>query len=173
MDSSTSLISEDESMTSRTSISTRLPIAALCAATALGLTVGVAGGIGLAMQAPPAENIGVSLRGMAEIPAPMVERAVGLEGHHLMVRMLTVEPGGRIRKHDHVGRPGLVAMVSGELVDGREGGEITYSAENGAAIAEDEDTVHWLFNRGEEPARAILCDLRAPKPGAVATLEPR
>lgn len=160
-------------MTHRTSFSARLPLATLCSGVALGLTIGVAGGIGLAMQAPPTENIGVSLQGMAEIPAQMVERAVGLEGHHLMVRLLTVAPGGQIRKHDHIGRPGLVAMVSGELVDGREEGEIIYSAENAAAIVEDEDTVHWLFNRGNEPARAVLCDLRPPKPGAVAKLTPR
>ena len=116
---------------------------------------------GTAQETYPTENKGLAVNLLATISPELIERAVGLKGHHLMVRKLTVEPGGQIRKHDHVGRPGLVAMTSGELVDGRPSGEKTYGV--GSAIIEDEDTVHWLFNRTDEPATAILCDLRPPK----------
>ncbi|MDH3668593.1 MAG: cupin domain-containing protein [Paracoccaceae bacterium] len=127
----------------------------------IGLTIGALGGHGLAQVAPATENKGLSVELLARITPELIQRAVGLEGRHLMVRHLTVEPGGTIRKHDHVGRPGLVAITRGELVDGRPDGEKTYGV--GTAIIEDEDTVHWLFNRTDEPAEAILCDLRPPK----------
>ena len=61
-----------------------------------------------------------------------------------------------------VGRPGLVATTSGALVDVRESGETTLKAEDGKAIIEDENTVHWLCNPGDKTATAILCDLRPP-----------
>jgi len=134
-------------------------IAVLCGAA--GLVAGALGGHGLAQVTPPTEHKGISVDLLATISPELLERATGLKGHQLMVRALTVEAGGQIAKHDHVGRPGLVAMTSGELIDGRESGEKTYGV--GSAIVEDEDTVHWLFNRGDAPATAILCDLRPPK----------
>jgi len=136
-------------------------IAGLCGA--IGLAAGFFGGHGLAQVAPPTEHKGLSVKLLGTIPPELIEKAVGLKGHHLMVRALTVAPGGQIAKHDHVGRPGLVAMTSGALVDGRESGEKTHTAAGGEAIIEDENTVHWLFNRTDEPATAILCDLRPPK----------
>ncbi len=54
-------------------------------------------------------------------------------------------------------------MTGGELVEGRPSGEETFTAESGKAVIEDEDTVHWFFNRTDQPATAILCDLRPPK----------
>lgn len=136
-------------------------IAILCGA--FGLAVGFVGGNSIAKISPPTEHKGISVKLLGTIPPDMIERAVGLAGHHLMVRALTVEPGGHIANHDHVGRPGLVAMTGGELVDVRKTGEETFRAEGGKAIIEDEDTVHWLYNPGDEPATAILCDLRPPK----------
>ena len=130
---------------------------------AVGLTSGMFVDHGVATTTPPTEHKGISAELLGTIPPELIERAVGLKGHHLMVRALTVEPGGQIANHDHVGRPGLVAMTGGELVDVRETGEKTYTAEGGEAIIEDEDTVHWLYNPGDKPATAILCDLRPPK----------
>jgi quercetin dioxygenase-like cupin family protein len=128
-----------------------------------GLAVGALGGHGLAQVTPPTEHKGISVELLGTISPELIERAVGLKGYLLMVRALTVEPGGQIANHDHVGRPGLVAMTNGELVDVRESGEETYNAKGGKAIIEDEDTVHWLYNPGDEPATAILCDLRPPQ----------
>ncbi len=136
-------------------------IAIFCGVT--GLVAGALGGNGLAKVIPPTKHKGISVKLLGTIPPEMIEKAVGLKGHHLMVRALTVEPGGQIANHDHVGRPGLVAMTGGALVDVRESGETTFKAEDGKAIIEDENTVHWLYNSGDKPATAILCDLRPPK----------
>lgn len=154
---------EGQTMTSaiRTCIGKPTVIAILCGA--LGLTAGFLGGQGLAKMAPPTQHKGISVKLLGTIPPDLIEKAVGLKGHHLMVRALTVEPGGQIANHDHVGRPGLVAMTGGTLVDVRDSGEKTFRAEDGKAIIEDENTVHWLYNPGDEPATAILCDLRPPK----------
>lgn len=135
-------------------------IAILCGA--VGLAAGALGGHALAKMAPPTEHKGISAELLGTISPELIQRAVGLKGYQLMVRALTVEPGGQIANHDHVGRPGLVAMIGGELVDVRESGEVSYTADGGKAIIEDEDTVHWLHNPGDEPVTAILCDLRPP-----------
>lgn len=136
-------------------------VVVLCGA--VGLAAGFVSGNGIAKMAPPTEHKGIGVKLVGEISPKMIEKGVGLAGHHLTVRALTVEPGGHIANHDHKGRPGLVAMTGGELVDVLESGEQSYTAEGGKAIVEDEDTVHWLYNPGDVPATAILCDLRPAK----------
>lgn len=128
-----------------------------------GLAIGQAGGPSLATTTPPTEHKGISVKLLGKISPDMIEKAVGLKGYQLMVRAASVAPGGHIANHDHVGRPGLVAMTGGELVDVRGDAEETFSAASEKAIVEDEDTVHWLYNPGEAPATMILCDLRPPK----------
>ncbi len=140
---------------------TRRPVIVAVLCGGIGMVVGALGGHSLAQVAPPTKHKGLGVNLLATISPELIERATGLKGYHLMVRSLSVMPGGQIAKHDHVGRPGLVAITSGELVDGRASGEKTYGV--GSAIVEDEDTVHWLFNRGDKAATAILCDLRPPK----------
>jgi quercetin dioxygenase-like cupin family protein len=49
-------------------------------------------------------------------------------------------------------------MESGTWTEGRDGGETEHSA--GDAFIEDKDTVHWFYNRGAEPASALVCDIK-------------
>ncbi len=85
---------------------------------------------------------------------------VGLEGYILLLRAVTIEPGGQIAKHSHAKVPGLVKVVSGEWIEGGESGEKAFNADTPTAIVEDMDTVNWFFNRGTEPATAIVCDIK-------------
>jgi quercetin dioxygenase-like cupin family protein len=71
----------------------------------------------------------------------------------------TIEPGGHIAKHSHATRPGLVKVISGEWIEGRASGEEIFDAATPRANIEDENTVHWFFNRGSEPATALICDI--------------
>ena len=48
--------------------------------------------------------------------------------------------------------------MPGSRVEGRDHGEIVHKA--GDTFIEDADTVHWFFNRGDEPASAIVCDIK-------------
>ena len=49
-----------------------------------------------------------------------------------------------------------------EWIEGREDGERSWTADT-PALLEDENTVNWFFNRGTEPATAIVCDIKPAK----------
>ena len=127
---------------------------------AVGLGLGVVGGQGLAQTTPPSEHKGLSVETLGSISEDSMKATVGLEGHILLLRAITIEPGGQIAKHSHEKVPGLVKVIEGAWVEGRESGETTYEAGTEGAIIEDEATVHWFYNRGAEPATAIVCDIK-------------
>lgn len=82
----------------------------------------------------------------------------GMEGRHLRMRMVTIEPGGVFGPvHDHVGRPGTVYVLSGTITDHRDGIATEYGP--GVGWPEDRNTVHWLENRGTVAAVEISVDV--------------
>lgn len=125
-----------------------------------GLAVGAIGAQGLAQVSPPTEHKGLGVETLGVIPEESIKAQVGLEGHILLLRAITIEPGGQIAKHNHEKVPGLVKVISGEWIEGSESGERAFNASTPAAIVEDKDTVNWFFNRGTEPATAIVCDIK-------------
>ncbi len=131
---------------------------AVCTAVA-GIAVGAIGGYGLAAVAPPTEHIGLTVKTLGVMPEKSVKATVGLEGHVLLLRAITIAPGGQIAKHSHAKIPGIVKMVSGEWIEGRDSGEKSITVD-GPALIEDENTVNWFYNRGDEPATAIVCDIK-------------
>ncbi len=133
-------------------------VALVC--TAAGLALGVIGGQGLAQVAPPTEHKGLSVETLGVIPEDSIKAQVGLEGHILLLRAITIAPGGQIAKHSHAKVPGLVKVISGEWIAADASGETAFDADTKAAILEDKDTVNWFFNRGTEPATAIVCDIK-------------
>ena len=82
-----------------------------------------------------------------------------LKGHILLLRRITINPGGQIAKHSAATTPAVVYMESGTWTEGRDSGETEHSA--GDTFIEDKDTVHWFYNRGNEPAAALVCDIKA------------
>ncbi len=133
-------------------------VALVC--TAAGLALGLIGGQGLAQVAPPTEHKGLSVETLGVIPEDSIKAQVGLEGHILLLRAITIAPGGQIAKHSHAKVPGLVKVISGEWIAADASGETAFDADTKAAIVEDKDTVNWFFNRGTEPATAIVCDIK-------------
>ena len=125
---------------------------------AAGLVVGALGGHGLAQVTPPAEHKGLEVEKLGLVPAQSMAAQVGLDSHILLLRRITINPGGQIAKHSAASTPGVVYMESGTWTEGRDSGETEYSA--GDTFIEDKDTVHWFYNRGEEPAAAIVCDIK-------------
>ena len=124
-----------------------------------GIAIGGATGAAISAAAAPTEHQGLEVASLGVIPAGSMETTVGLTGHKLQLRAITIEPGGQIAQHSHADRPGLVKVISGEWIEGREGGETAYAADEVEAIVEDEKTTHWFFNRGDVPATAIVCDV--------------
>lgn len=137
---------------------TRL-IATAVISTAFGVALGVFGTSGLAEMTGPSEHKGLAVESLGVIPEDSMRAQLGLEGYVMQLRAITIEPGGQIAQHDHATRPGLVKVVSGTWTEGRPAGEMDYAAADAAGILEDRDTIHWFYNRGDEPATALVCDI--------------
>lgn len=130
----------------------------------IGILVGGIGGQVLAQMKGPTEHKGVSVTELGIINEDSLKAQLGIEGFILRMRAVTVEPGGHIREHSHATRPGLVKMFSGTWVEGHpDGREITYRAGDDIALLEDKDTVHWVYNRGSEPAIGVVCGIQPSK----------
>lgn len=124
-----------------------------------GLISGLLVSYGWAGISAPTEHKGLEVEELGHVPAQSMAAQVGLDNHKLLLRKITINPGGQIAKHSAATTPGVVYMLSGAWTEGREGGEVEHSA--GDTFIEDRDTVHWFYNRGDEPAAAIVCDIKA------------
>jgi len=130
----------------------------------IGILVGATGGQVLAQLKGPAEHKGVKVTELGIITEESLKAQLGIQGFILRMRAVTVEPGGHIREHSHATRPGLVKMISGTWIEGHpDGREITYHAGEDTALLEEKDTVHWVYNRGSEPATGVVCGIQPSK----------
>lgn len=127
----------------------------------MGLLCGFLVSRGWAAIAPPTHHKGLKVEVLGYVPAHSVEAQVGLTGHRLLLRRITIEPGGDIAKHSAATTPAVVHMISGTWIEGRSSGETTHHA--GDTFIEDENTVHWFYNRGKEAASAYVCDIKPAK----------
>ena len=125
----------------------------------VGISVGISGNTILAAASGPKEHKGISVGSLEALPASTLKATIGLEGYTLRMRSITVMPGGQIAQHSHADRPGIVTMVDGTWVEGKPGGEDVYSAEAYGTFQENEDTIHWIYNRTDTPATALVCDI--------------
>ena len=126
---------------------------------AVGLGIGLNGEAILAAASGPKEHKGIQVGLLEELPEKTLQATIGLEGYSMRMRWVTVEPGGQIAEHSHVDRPGIVTMVDGEWIEGKPQGEDTFNAEGYGTFPETENTVHWVYNRSDKPATALVCDL--------------
>ncbi len=124
----------------------------------IGLMCGLLMSYGWAAMSAPTEHIGLTVEKLGFVPEESMVAQVGLKGHILLLRRITIEPGGQIAKHGAATTPGVVYVDSGSWTEGRDSGEVEHSA--GDTFIEDKDTVHWFFNRGSEPAAAYVCDIK-------------
>jgi quercetin dioxygenase-like cupin family protein len=124
----------------------------------VGLICGFLGSYGWAAMAPPTEHKGLEVEVLGFVPEDSMSAQVGLKGYKLLLRKITINPGGQIAKHSADKTPTVVYVDSGTWTEGRDNGETEHSA--GDSFVEYYDTVHWFFNRGDEPAMAFVCDIK-------------
>lgn len=125
------------------------------ALTCLAVTAGTAGAHAQT-SAAPTENKGfkdVELRSMNL--GPEIE---SIQGYKLRLRRLTLEPGGVIALHDHAGRPTINYVVKGSVVT-RSPGKPDEIVPTGGSMAKGKDDLHWVENRGAEPAELIAVEV--------------
>ncbi len=104
--------------------------------------------------APETKGVTVKLLAALDLGAEIE----GMAGHQLRMRMVTIEAGGVFGPiHDHIGRPGMVYILQGTIIDHRNGVSKEYGP--GVGWPEDKNTTHWLENRGTTPAVEISVDI--------------
>ena len=118
----------------------------------VGLVCGFLVSYGWAAMTPPTEHKGLEAEKLGFVPEE------SMSAYILLLRKITINPGGQIAKHSAETTPGVVYVESGTWTEGRDSGETAYSA--GDTFVEDKDTVHWFYNRGGEPAAAYVCDIK-------------
>lgn len=139
-------------------IKTLLPIYTLGVGVAIGLTVPAAPSVWAALSGPT-EHKGLSVGLLGELSADTLKATIGLEGYTMRMRSVGIAPGGQIAEHSHADRPGIVTVVQGEWVEGQPTGERTFSAKGYGTFPENENTVHWVYNRSDSPTTALVCDI--------------
>jgi quercetin dioxygenase-like cupin family protein len=125
----------------------------------IGLGIGLNSEMILAAASGPKEHKSIDVGLLEELPEQTLKTTIGLEGYTMRMRWVTVLPGGQIAEHSHADRPGIVTMVDGEWVEGKPSGEDTFHAAGYGTFPENENTVHWVYNRSDKPATALVCDL--------------
>lgn len=137
---------------------TTLTICILCIGIAIGLTVSAVPSVWASISGPT-EHKGLSVGLLGELSSDTLKTTIGLEGYTMRMRSVGIMPGGQIAEHSHADRPGLVTMVQGEWIEGQPTGEQTFSSQGYGTFPENENTVHWVYNRTDAPATALVCDI--------------
>lgn len=138
-----------------------LALAMLLLVSYLGLPlVSEAGGsLSAAQRKPPAQNVGQSEEALRSVD--LTNELESGKGRPLRMRRITIQPGGALALHNHVDRPAVSYMLSGEMTYHQEGRpDIVIRA--GGGFAEGRATTHWAENTGKVPAVWIAVDI--PKP---------
>ncbi|MBK8336289.1 MAG: cupin domain-containing protein [Sterolibacteriaceae bacterium] len=115
----------------------------------------------LAACAAAAQQAGQpATRGVTGKPLTTLEFAddlPNLAGQAMRMRRVEIAPGGGVDTHSHRGRPAVLYIVTGSIVERRGGAQRTYSAGDSYAIGGD--TTHAIDNPGAAPAIYIEVDI--------------
>ena len=108
---------------------------------------------------PPPANVGQSEEALRSLD--LTTELESGKGRPLRMRRITVQPGGALALHNHVDRPAVTYMLSGEMTYHQQGRPDTV-IRAGQGFAEGRATTHWGENTGKVPAVWIAVDI--PKP---------
>lgn len=78
--------------------------------------------------------------------------------YEMRARLISIAPGGAVQPHPHMGRPGVVRVIKGTVIEYR--GDAKRTLHGGDTWYENADTVHWFRNPSDsEPAEIWAVDL--------------
>ena len=137
----------------------KLPFRGFSLGAIAGLLVASGGGEVFANLTGPSEHKGLKVEMLEELSAETMEATIGLPGYTMRMRAIEIAPGGQIAQHSHEDRPGIVTVIDGAWVEGQPSGENTFQVSELGTFPEREDTIHWVYNRADAPAMALVCDI--------------
>lgn len=86
---------------------------------------------------------------------------INVAGRDLRLRRLVVQPGGIVPLHSHAGRPALIIVVSGTMVEHRSSCAVEIVHNAGEVASESGGISHWWKNVGKAPAVLLSADVKA------------
>jgi mannose-6-phosphate isomerase-like protein (cupin superfamily) len=135
------------------------------AVSSLGLTVAAALALVFSAAASGSETAPEKAHGISGTGEPVA--LVDLVPHQLpgaavdydlRARIVKVAPGGAIHNHSHAGRPGIVRVTAGTVIEYR--GNVARTLKLGEFWTETSDVVHWFRNpSATEVAELWVVDL--------------
>jgi quercetin dioxygenase-like cupin family protein len=94
---------------------------------------------------------------------PLAAYGTALEGGALRAREIDLPPGAKIAAHAHDGRPALVHVLEGELVEHRNDSETPLIHRQGDTYFEGPRLVHSIENVSGNPVRVFAVDILPPQ----------
>ena len=88
-------------------------------------------------------------------------KEINVDGRDLRMRRLVVQPGGIVPLHSHVGRPALIIVVTGTVVEHRSTCSVGIVHKAGEIASESDGISHWWKNVGKTPAVLLSADVKA------------
>ena len=87
----------------------------------------------------------------------LVEQMPMLKTYDIRMRKIVVASGAKIAEHNHTDRAGMVYVISGEIVEYRNGK--TTTLKNGDSLVEDFNTVHAYENKSNQDCVLVAFDI--------------
>ncbi len=112
--------------------------------------------VAAAQRQPPPQNVGQSDELLRSLD--LTSELESTKGRTLRMRRVTVQPGGALALHNHVDRPAITYLLSGEMTYHQEG-KPDRVIRPGDGFAEGRATTHWAENTGKVPAVWIAVDI--------------
>jgi len=110
----------------------------------------------VSQQTPPTKSKG--LKSTSKETVDLGPEIQGMVGRQLRLRLVSLEPGGHVRLHNHKNRPTVLYILEGSITTISEAGsEKVLRA--GDTTSENKDTSHWVRNTGKVTAVWLAADI--------------
>jgi quercetin dioxygenase-like cupin family protein len=116
-------------------------------------------GFAAGQRQPPPQNVGQSEELLRTLD--LTNELESVKGRQLRMRKITLQPGGALALHDHVGRPAVTYILEGEVTYHQQG-KPDQVLRPGGGFAEGRSTTHWAENAGKTPAVWVAVDIPTP-----------
>lgn len=122
---------------------------------ALGPSSSFAGEVPIVQGAPTVDK---GFRTLMKQAVPLEHEIPGMGNRQLRIRLLTIEPGGHIKVHNHKNRPAAFYVVQGATTIIYGDGTVKRFAAGSMGFA-NKNTVHWHRNNEKEPVVLVAADI--------------
>ncbi len=128
-------------------------------AVAVAVSVAFLAGYAVGQAKPPTKTQGQTVEPLRSLD--LGQELSSVAGYELRLSRITLQPGGAVTLHNHVGRPTVSYVLQGTVTYHPEG-KPDLVMKPGDGLADGMATTHWLENRGTVPAVWVAASIAKP-----------